>query len=229
MKKWWSVLLLLLFVAPVQAATRDSLIARLNEYLSDTTNRWMSSAHKLQMLDATGRELGRRGLYVKRDTIVTVANTESYTIADSALDFAGALQGAYLKRGQTRVVLPVIDRDSAFRVPDVKPGVISYLFVEEDGKLGTLSVPLRADTLILLYYAVPAALAEDTTTAGAEWALPDFYEDAALRITASKCLLRMQTTWALERSALLYQTGWADIESLKMFTPQSRQVGDAPR
>ena len=229
MKKVILVLMALFCAAPAYAGIRVDLIARVNELMDDANNRKMSAVNKILFLDGIGREYGRRGLYVKRDTIVTVANTESYTIADSSLDFAGALQGAYLKRGQTRVVLPVIDRDSAFRVPDVKPGVISYLFVEEDGKLGTLSVPLRADTLILLYYAVPAALAEDTTTAGAEWALPDFYEDAALRITASKCLLRMQTTWALERSALLYQTGWADIESLKMFTPQSRQVGDAPR
>ena len=224
MKKVILVLMALFCAAPAYAGIRVNLIVRVNELMDDANNRKMSAVNKILFLDGIGREYGRRGLYVKRDTIVTVANTESYTIADSSLDFAGALQGAYLKRGQTRVVLPVIDRDSAFRVPDVKPGIISYLFVEEDGKLGTLSVPLRADTLVLLYYALPAALSGDSV----EWALPDYYEEPALYEVAASCLMKVATAEAQAKAQALLQIAATKLADLRNPPGQTRKIGDAP-
>jgi hypothetical protein len=226
---WWgfiaAVLLLLcslVLCKPAKADIRVNLVTRLNELMDDANNRKMTQANKILFLNGMGREYGRRGLYIKRDTVITAANTESYALNS---DFAGALQGSYLKVGQRRTILPVIDRDSAFRIPDVTPGVVSYLFIEEDGRLGMQATPLRADTIILTYYAMPAALSGDST----EWALPDYYEEPALYEAAASCLLKVATAEAQTKAQLLIQIAAAKLEELRNAPSQSRVIKDTPR
>ena len=204
------------------AATRAGLLVRLNELMDDASNIKMTSANKILFLDGVGREYGRRGLYIKRDTIITAANTELYTLNT---DFAGGITGAYLKIGQQRTVLPVIDRDSAFRIPDVSPGEISYAFIESDGKLGLHAIPIEADTIILLYFAYPGALSEDTT----EWTLPNHYEEAALYETASNCLFKIGTAQAQAQAATFKAVAESKLDALLNPTTQTRELGDTKR
>jgi hypothetical protein len=208
--------------SPADAAIRVNLVTRLNELLDDANNRKMSAANKILFMDDIGKEYGRRGLYVKRDTVLLVAETERYTLNS---DFAGVLQGAYLKSGQDRTILPIIDRDSAFRIPDVKAGVVSYLFVEEDGSLGVHAIPLYADTIVLLYYATPAALSGDST----EWGLPDYYEGAALFEAAASCLLKIGTAEAQAKATSFLGIAAAKLDELRNAPSQTRKIGDTPR
>lgn len=207
---------------PVRADIRVNLLTRLNQIMDDVDNRKMSQTNKLLFLDAVGREYGRRGFYIKRDTVLTTDQVELY---DLNSDFAGIIHGAYLKTGDRRVVLPVIDRDSAFKMPDVKPGVISYAFIESDGKLGLQAIPVRVDTVVLLYFAYPAALSGDST----EWSLPNHYEDAALFQTAADCLRKIGTAEAQRKADIDAQVAESKLSTLANPDTQSRQVGTTDR
>lgn len=216
MKKW--LVALLLIPCAAQADIRTNLLTRLNQIMDDASNAKMTAANKYVVMNEVGREFGRRGLYVKRDTIVTSANTEAYNLNS---DFAGSVAGAYLKNGQERRVLPVIPRDSAFSIPKTTAGVVSYLFVETDGRLGVHAIPLYSDTIILLYSAYPSALSGDST----EWDLPDHYEHAALFEVAADCLRKLPTAEGRAAADACNAVAAKKLEELQIPAPQSRGTG----
>lgn len=218
----FAVVLWFLFTQCAHAGIRSNLLTRLNEYMDDANNIKMSSANKIIFLDAAGRELGRMGLYIKRDTVITAANTELYSLNS---DFAGVIQAAYRKHNKDRSVLPVIDRDSAYKIFETSVSDLQYVFVEDNSRLGVMGLPIRADTIILTYYATPAALSGDST----EWDLPDYYEEAGVKLTAAFCLLKIGTASAQAQAAVLRQSALEEIEALKNPTTQTRQAGDTPR
>lgn len=170
----------LLTCEPAPAAIRVDLLTRLDTKIQDGNNQMLDSTEKISILDEVGREMGRLGFYIKRDTILTVNGQEIYGFNT---DYAGGLRGAYLKKNNTRIVLPVIDRETAFKLPKGDAGDISYVYIDADDSLGVEAIPIREDTIILLYFAYPAVLSGDSI----EWDLPDGLEGAALDGAASKC------------------------------------------
>jgi hypothetical protein len=214
------LVLFLLLPAVASAEIRVNLLTRLNQYMDDSTNWKMSQANKILFLDATARELGRSFLYSQDTTVVTAANTDAYTMPS---DFAGAIKAAYIRSGTARAYLRVGDPEIVREAESPSPGNVQYAYIGAENELMLEAIPLLAETLIVSYFAIPAALSGDST----EWDLPDEYEDAALRITASKCLVRIPIPWQQERSQFLYQTGWADIERLKNSTPRTVKMQDA--
>lgn len=175
------VLVLLPFTA--KADIKVNLLDRLNTKLSDESNLMLDSVSKYKMLDEVAREMARRGVYLKRDTILTADSTEYYAGLNS--DYAGTIESAYIKNEFDRKFLPIIDRDSALNVPDVKEGVLTYIWWEQDTTLGVHAIPRRVDTIILRYYAYPPSLSDGGDSL--EWSLPDGLEGAALELTAAKC------------------------------------------
>ena len=220
----WAVLIVIALtvwmVQCVKADTRVDLLAILNAYIGDTGNNKMSEANKILMMDATGRELGRSYVYTKLDTVLTVANTESYALNT---DFAGALRSVHIKKGSSRSYVSVGSPNNIPNAADPNPGEVLYAYLGADARLVVEAIPLYAETLIVSYYALPVVL----SASGTEWDLPDEYEDAAIRITAAKVLWALPTAWAIERANVFYQSGWADVERLKNAAPLTRQVGDA--
>lgn len=203
-----------------KAGIRLDILAKMNELMDDANNRKMSQASKVLFLDDIGREYGRRLLYVKRDTILTVANQELYTPNS---DFAGVLQSAYKKAGATRTVLTVLGRDSVLKLPETS--LLLYLFVETDGRIGFQGIPKAADTVILLYGAYPAALSGDST----EWDLPNHYERPAYMEAAAVCLDKIGTAEAQGKAEGLRAAAAVLLSELQNPAPQSRNIGVSPR
>jgi hypothetical protein len=199
------------------AAIRVNLITRLNQIMDDADTRKMSAANKYAILDQVGREYGRRGLIIHRDTVITSVDAESYTFNS---DFAGGLQAAYTKHGPMRKGLVITDRDSAFRAVQVDEGVLTYAFVDQDGRLGLHSIPKRADTVILLYFAFSTPLVSDST----EWEVPDAYEDAALYDVAARALFKIGTSESQGKSARAGFVADSLLSELRNPVPQTRSV-----
>lgn len=211
-----------IFAGECHADIRVNLLSRLNQYMDDAGNTKMSQANKVLFLNAIGKEFGRLGFYLKRDTVITVASTELYA-ANS--DFAGMIHAAYAKVGDVRTVVRVVPRDSVFLAPPSASRSTTFMFVEDNANYGIDPLPIGVDTFIVIYHAHPAALTGDST----EWSLADDAEDAALQIVASRCLMKLPTVWASERSLALEASGWRVVA--RMMNPESltRQVGDSPR
>jgi hypothetical protein len=220
-----SVLLFLLTCGPgpVKADIRVNLISRLNQLIDDPAgDRKATAAQKYAILNQIGREYGRRGLIVKRDTITTSPNVESYALN---ADCAGGVQSAYVKRGLTRKGLAIVDRDSAFNAVQVASGVLTYAFMDQDGRIGFQSMPMKLDTVIVLYYAYAAAMATDST----EWDIPDHYEGAALLDAAQIVLFKIGTAEAQERSIRAGMMGDTLLNELRNPPTQTRQIGETLR
>jgi len=220
----WIVAVLILFgflcCKQADAAIRVNILTKVNQLVDDANNRKMSQANKILFLDDIGKEYGRRLLYVKRDTILTVANQELYSPNS---DFAGVLQSAYKKAGATRSVLTVLGRDSVLKLPETNQ--LLYLFVETDGKIGFQGIPKSADTVILLYGAYASALSGDST----EWDIPDHYERPAYYEVAASILDRVGTAEAQAKAADYRNVAAALLSELQNPQSQSRNVGVSPR
>jgi len=106
---------------------------------------------------------------------------------------------------------------------DPEDNGIRYAYVDMTGRLGLQVIPQAAETLMVSYYAYPAAVVDDTTT----WQMPDDFQDACTRIAAGKVLMKVQTEWAHRTRQQLYEEGWADVERLKNASLQKREAGDA--
>jgi hypothetical protein len=213
------VLLGAVMIHNAEAAQRSVLITRLNEYMDDASNRKMTEANKILFMDAVGRELGRAGLYIRRDTILLADSTELYTVNS---DFAGIIHSAYIKRNYERTIMRVVDRDSVFNL-QVPEGVnVYYVFVEEDTLIGVHNIPIRQDSLVLLYNAAVPALTNDTT----EWRLADHWEDAALMLTAAKALRKVGTAEEQARAGAFFQFGIATLQFIGAPPGVIRQLGD---
>lgn len=196
MKVMMTLMLLLLFLPPTaEAAIRDTLIIRLNELIDDAGNNKMSAANKVLFLNTVGREYGARGAYMKRDTIIMVANQELYSLNT---DFAGTIRSAYKKLGQERTVLPVMSREEVDFAPTVEYGVVEYIYFEMDSsaQMGVHNLPLNTDTIIIQYFAFP----EEMNAGSDEWPLSDQYENAALYECASQILSTIPTAQAQSMS-----------------------------
>ncbi len=199
------------------AAIRSDLITRLNQIMDDPDTRKMSAANKYAILDQVGREYGRRGLIIHRDTILTVKEVETYAFNS---DFAGGFQSAYIKTGQSRRELLIVGRDSAFSAPSVMAGDVQYAFVEGDNRLGLHGIPMKAETIILLYFAFAAPLVTDST----EWEVPDAYEDAALYDVAARALFKIGTAEAQRKSAEAGLVADSLLSELRNPIPQTRSL-----
>ena len=204
-----------------RADLRINLVTRLDEYCDDVSNRKMSAANKLVILEAVGRELGRLGFVLKRDSIITAKNTEMYS---AKYNFAGALNAAYHKEGASRTVVRVVPRDSVFLAPNSPSRGITFIFVEDAANYGVDPLPIGEDTFIVIYHAYPDTLTGDST----EWDIPDEYEDAALRLAASRVLMKIPTMWATQKSELYRKGAWEELGILATPQGQTRQVGDSP-
>lgn len=191
MKVMMTLMLLLFSIGTAEAARRDTLIIRLNELIDDAGNNKMSAANKILFLNTVGRQYGARGAYMKRDTIIMVANQELYSLNT---DFAGTIHSAYRKLGQDRTILPVMSRMEVDFAPNVEYGVVEYVFYEMDSsaQMGVHNLPLNTDTVILQYFAYP----EEMNADGDEWPLSDQYENAALYECASQILSTIPTAQA---------------------------------
>ena len=218
-KSFWLFLVLAVVgncrLAP--AAIRVKLITRLNQIMDDPDTRKMSAANKYIILDQVGREYGRRGLIIHRDTISTAKDVETYAFNS---DFAGGLQSAYIKAGQSRRELLIVGRDSAFSAPSVTAGNVQYAFVEGDNRLGLHGIPMKVETIILLYFAFAAPLVTDST----EWEVPDAYEDAALYDVASRALFKIGTAESQGKSASAANTADSLLAELRNPMPQTRSL-----
>jgi hypothetical protein len=219
----WACIGMMMTCSTAKADIRVNLVNRLDEILNDQDNTMMSEANKIVFLDAVGVEYGRRGFYIKRDTITTTSQTETYALNT---DFAGTVEGAYLKRGNMRVTLPVIDRDSAFRLSaTLNVGEIAYVYVGKDGRLGVEALPLRVDTIILSYSAYPAALSGDST----EWDLLDWCEQAAVFEAAADIIHKEKTVWAEAKATAFLNTAKEKLAEMRDPPSDSRKVGITDR
>lgn len=218
-----SICWLLILTCCVWAETGTNVLSKLNQYVDDQKDTKMSAANKVLMLNAAATELGRANIYPRIDTIVTAAGTEAYSLEADAV---GTLRGVYLKDSSDRVFLRVIDFQELASVEPPDGGAIRYAYINESGQLGVHFLPQLAETLIVSYYAYPAELTGPTDST--EWAVPDVYEDAAIRIAASKVLMRVQTEWANRARQQFYETGWADVERWKVSGGERKEVGDQP-
>lgn len=217
--KW--LLILLLLCAPAWADERSDLVGDLNEYVDDANNEKMTEAQKIRFLDKAGKELGEARVYHKLDTVVTVSGQENYALNSDA---AKALRGVYVKRDRKRAYIQVVEFKDLPALPEPEGQALGYAFVSLEGQLGLRAIPTAAETLIVSYYAYPAALSTDST----EWDIPDAFEDAGLRITAHKILLKIETAWAATKRQECYTTGWADVERLGGTPPPQTTPTEEP-
>lgn len=218
--RWLTFVLLLLLAVPAKADIRVNLITRLNQIVDDPLgDRKMSQANKVAILNQVGREYGRRGLIVNRDTIITEDSTEMYP---SNSDFAGSLQSAYWKEGFFRKGLRIVARDSAFTLPrDEDDPALKYIYVDQDGQIGFEPIPQRVDTVILLYYAHAATLTNDSV----EWEIPDAYEDAALYDAAQRIHFKIGTAESQAKAQEAGRISDSLLGELMLPMPQARKTG----
>jgi hypothetical protein len=217
--KW--LVILLLICTPALADERSDLIGDLNEYVDDADNEKMTAAQKIRFLDKAGKELGEARVYHKLDTVVTVSGQENYSLNSDA---AKALRGVYVKLDRKREYIQVVEVKDLPLLAEPEGQKIAYAFVSLEGQLGLRAIPTAAETLIVSYYAYPAALATDST----EWDIPDAFEDAGLRIAAAKILHKVETVWAERKRQQLYEQGWADVQRLGGTPPPQTTPTEEP-
>lgn len=220
MRKWfWALCALAVLgncrLAP--AAIRVNLITRLNQIMDDVDGRKMSTANKTVIMDQVGREYGKRGLIIHRDTILTAPEVETYALNS---DFAGGLQSAYIKKKFFRQALAIINRDSSFNAPQVNAGDVKFIFVEQDGRIGVHAIPTKQDTIIVLYFAFSTPMVSDST----EWEVPDAYEDAALYDVASRALFKIGTAESQGKAASAGYIADSLLSELRNPIPQTRRL-----
>ena len=163
----------------VKADIRMNLMTRLDVKIHDSSNLMLDSTSKIAILDEVGQEFGRRLLFVKRDDITLIKDSADYAAPS---DFAGAIRGAYIRDGYDLTFLTVVNFEDMNHVPDAD-GLVAYIYVAADGRVGLYEIPVAPSSLVMSYYAYPAALSGDST----EWDIPDGLEGAALDLAAAKC------------------------------------------
>lgn len=219
--KWLSILSMLVLAGFAFADDGDDLLTDFDEYVDDARDLKFTAVQKMRFVNQAKVEFAKALVYWKLDTIITSANTEQYALNT---DNVGVLRSAYIKRQWERTFIQVIDHEDLRNLAQPDAQQILYAFVNDDGNLGLHAVPAAAETLIVSYYAEPTDIADAST----EWDMPDHYEDACLRVGASKALMKIQTEWALKARQQLYEMGWADVERLKNPATETRQEGDTP-
>lgn len=217
--KWPSILLACLLATSAWADDGDDLLVDLDMYTDDASDLLHTPAQKIRFLNQAKDEFAKALVFFKLDTIITAANVESYAMNTDAV---GVLRSVYIKRGYERVFLKVVDHEQLTTMNQPDAEQILFAFVNQELRLSLHAIPPNAETLIVSYYAYPA----DVVDSGTEWNMPDGYEDACVRVAASKALFRTQTEWAIKTRQQLYEMGWADVERLKAPSTETRQEGD---
>lgn len=213
------LLAVLMLAIPAQAETMRNLLTELDFYMADAGDLKASADEKIRLLNYAGREFGKSLVYVKIDTIIMAAGTDTYTMDSTAV---GVLRQAYIKNGTERYFLQILDAQDVSQIEDPAGKGVQYVYVNPEGSLAVKDVPAAAETLIVSFYAFPRSIVDTTI----EWDLPNAFEDAAVRVAASKGLLTVQTEWAFRARQQLYEWGWADLERLKNPSSETRQSGD---
>lgn len=173
-------LCLLLFCGSVEASQLGALRSRLNFYLSDTTNTMIPSYIKDSVMNVAQRTLAA-SFPVHLDTLrqAITADTRLYALPS---DYAGFIYSMH-KNDKFFTEIPRVPTDS---LPEVVQGVLNY-YSTRHTTLILHPMPIAEDTVFYWYAKLPPDMVDAIDPDTVECRLLDYFEEALVLLTASKC------------------------------------------